>query len=390
MKNTNHQFMTKVFQYLRKKLGITTGYSTFWMEAMKTNVLVWGLFMSYSMKAAIHLGPIHLANSEIYKNTKFEDIESVLNITQKLAKEHSEEILNVNTIESASPSWKRSVLSHDQVIQWTSAKVRVFSDSVKCLGKMNASKDAITRWEGQVEEFKMSPSYKALLGIDGEAIEFEWNIFLRFSSLQILHETQNDLRERNIEPEKFTDRIIFMSVFNDIDWTRKRKRCNLYVEFRKSQGMREKIHAWTLDVSRSWRRKEVVWNSPFYTWRKMGFYSHSNGGTIQRYWSSSIQEYQCFESCNRKITETLQCGCFIHRALVPNRSFCKTAQYSRSSFELVWTSKTFGIFSQTSIWKQFVGKTSGLRITVRDNSIHKGLRTRIVLAKGISWYELQN
>ena len=67
------------------------------------------------------------------------------------------------------------------------------------------AKDAITRWEGQVKEFKMSPSYKALLGIDGEAIEFEWNI----------------LRERNIEPEKFTDRIIFMSVFNDIDWTRK-------------------------------------------------------------------------------------------------------------------------------------------------------------------------
>ena len=110
------------------------------MEAMKTNVLVWGLFMSSSMKAAIHLGPNYLANSEIYKNTKFEDIESVFNITQKLAKEHSEEILNVNTIESASPSWKRSVLSHDQVIQWTNAKVRVFSDSVKCLGKMNASK----------------------------------------------------------------------------------------------------------------------------------------------------------------------------------------------------------------------------------------------------------
>ena len=35
-------------------------------------------------------------------------------------------------------------------------------------------------------------------------------------------------------------------------------------------------------------------------------------------------------------------------------------------------------------------RVSGLRITVRDNSIHKGLRTRIVPAQGISWDELQN
>ena len=53
-------------------------------------------------------------------------------------------------------------------------------------------------------------------------------------------------------------------------------------------------------------------------------------------------------------------------------------------------SETFGIFSRTCIWKQFAGKHSGLRITVRDNSTHNGLRTRIVLAQGISWYELQN
>ena len=65
------------------------------------------------------------------------------------------------------------------------------------------------------------PSHKELLGIDGEAIEFEWNIFPGFSTLQILQKIQDDLRERNIEPEKFTAWIIFMSMFNDIDWTRK-------------------------------------------------------------------------------------------------------------------------------------------------------------------------
>ena len=38
--------------------------------------------MALSMKAAIHLGPDFLMNSEIYKNTKFENIENVFNITQ--------------------------------------------------------------------------------------------------------------------------------------------------------------------------------------------------------------------------------------------------------------------------------------------------------------------
>ena len=51
--------------------------------------------------------------------------------------------------------------------------------------------------------------------------QFEWNILPGFSSLQILQNIQEDLRERSIEPEKFIDRINFMSMFNDIDWTRK-------------------------------------------------------------------------------------------------------------------------------------------------------------------------
>ena len=73
--------------------------ATFSMQAYKTNVLICGLFMSSPMKAAIHLGPNYLSNSEICKNTKFEGTESVFNITQKLVMEHSEKILNVKCLE---------------------------------------------------------------------------------------------------------------------------------------------------------------------------------------------------------------------------------------------------------------------------------------------------
>ena len=53
------------------------------------------------------------SNSEIYKNTKFEDIESVFNTTHKSVREHSEKILNVKFLENSSPSWARSALAND-------------------------------------------------------------------------------------------------------------------------------------------------------------------------------------------------------------------------------------------------------------------------------------
>ena len=54
--------------------------------------------MTSSMKAAIHLGRNFQENSEIFKNMKVENIENVFNITPKLVKEQSEEILNVKTL----------------------------------------------------------------------------------------------------------------------------------------------------------------------------------------------------------------------------------------------------------------------------------------------------
>ena len=146
---------------------------------------------------------------------------STFDITQELILEHSEEILNVHTIESTSPSWTRSTLSHDQVIQWTKAKVRVYSDSVLYLVKMYDNRVAIKRLEGSSGRIHNVRFLQKIRGIDGEPIELEWSILPGFSSLQILQKIQNDLRERNIKPEEFTDRIMFMSIFNDIDWTSK-------------------------------------------------------------------------------------------------------------------------------------------------------------------------
>ena len=127
---------------------------------MKANILMWGLFMSSSMKAAIHLAPDHSKNLVVYKNMNFEEIQNLFCVTHKLLSEHSEEILYVKPIESTNPSWtrSRSLLSHDQVIKWTKAKVFVYSDSVLCLSKMLNPSEANERWKGQVADFQLSDS----------------------------------------------------------------------------------------------------------------------------------------------------------------------------------------------------------------------------------------
>ena len=69
------------------------------------------------MKAAIHLGPNYVENLEVYRNTNFEELQHLFDVSQKLKLNHQSEILNVKTIEWTSPSWTRSTLSHDQVIR---------------------------------------------------------------------------------------------------------------------------------------------------------------------------------------------------------------------------------------------------------------------------------
>ena len=47
-------------------------------------------------------------------------------------------------------------------------------------------------------------------------MEFEWNIFPGFNTLQFSQEVKRLLIRLNETPENFTGRIVFMSMFNDI------------------------------------------------------------------------------------------------------------------------------------------------------------------------------
>ena len=49
-------------------------------------------------------------------------------------------------------------------------------------------------------------------------MEFEWNMFPGFNTLQLSQEVKELLLRLNETPENFTGRIIFMSMFSDISW----------------------------------------------------------------------------------------------------------------------------------------------------------------------------
>ena len=137
-------------QEAAEKLNLAEDAAVIGIEALKTNVLICGLFKSTTMKAAIHLRPNCVENLEVYRNTNFEELENLFDITQKVILDHHLEILNVKTIEWTSPSWTRSTLSHDQVITWTKAKVRVHSElgenvrSFRSESKMGESSNVIS------------------------------------------------------------------------------------------------------------------------------------------------------------------------------------------------------------------------------------------------------
>ena len=102
----------------------------------------------------------------------------MFDISEKLIVGQSDEIFGVSQISWENSPWKQlSLVNDEEVISLSHAKVYVFSDSVLCLGKVNQNPTSNTVWERQLDWFKDSSQYKALDTIDGEPMEFEWNIF---------------------------------------------------------------------------------------------------------------------------------------------------------------------------------------------------------------------
>ena len=65
-------------------------------------------------------------------------------------------------------------------------------------------------------------------------------IFPGPATLEILQKIQEDRNALRINPEQSEGIILFMSMFNDIDWTKEGKFFRQFVEFREGKRLRKK------------------------------------------------------------------------------------------------------------------------------------------------------
>ena len=144
-------------------------------------------------------------------------MKQMFDISEKLIFGQSDGIFGVTPTDWEDSSWKQlSLVNDEEIISLSHAKFYVFSDSVLCLGKVSQNPISNTAWEDKLTWFKSSSQYRTLDTIDGEPMEFEWNICPGFTTLQLSNKVQEFMSKMSDQPEQVKGRIIFMSMFNDI------------------------------------------------------------------------------------------------------------------------------------------------------------------------------
>ena len=98
--------------------------------------MIWGMFMTVTMKSAVFMGKNYLNNCQSIANTKDLTLKQMFDISTRLVSEQ-DEISGLETVGWENHSWKYlSLIGDERVINLQRTQVYVFSVSVLCLGKI--------------------------------------------------------------------------------------------------------------------------------------------------------------------------------------------------------------------------------------------------------------
>ena len=184
----SRSFLHRVNDQVRKRQNQSSQDAT---KDSDNHSVIFGMFMSSTLQASVIMVKNYSDNWHSLKKSEDLTLQQMFDIFEKLISEQSDEIYGVKTINWEDSSWKYlSLIGDEQVISLLHTKVYVFSDSVLCLGKMNENLQSNIAWEDRLTWFKSSSEYRALDKIDGEPMEFEWNVFPGFTTLQFSHKVQ--------------------------------------------------------------------------------------------------------------------------------------------------------------------------------------------------------
>ena len=191
------------------------------MYDLDVNMGIWGIFLNTTLRAAVHLGQDHEANLRSVKNHFWNSVGQLFNENEKLIGEQKE-ITGVSTINFKDCKWMSTSSLCSEASQITNAKPHVFCSLWEEIGA-----DLIATWKSKIKWYSENNHFKDMNEIDVMPTEFEWKIFPGIMTLGLLEKTHSLVRDLQCEPEHFKDRIIFMSMHNDIEWGAKgnKERC---------------------------------------------------------------------------------------------------------------------------------------------------------------------
>ena len=179
-------FVNRVTDQVRKRQKIISNVT----EDEEKQSMIWGMFMTVTMESAVFMGKNYLNNCQSIVNTTDLTLKQMFDISTRLVSEQ-DDISGLETIGWENHSWKYlSLIGDESIIHLQRTKVYVFSDSVLCFGKIFENPEPSDAWEQRLGWITSSQNYRNFDRIDGEPMEFEWNIFPGFNTLQHSQEVQ--------------------------------------------------------------------------------------------------------------------------------------------------------------------------------------------------------
>ena len=67
------------------------------------------------------------------------------------------------------------------------------------------------------------PEYRQLYVFAGEPVEFVYRTYVERASTEFLEHIREMLAEEGVQPSQFKGRIVYMSMYNDINWWQNKK-----------------------------------------------------------------------------------------------------------------------------------------------------------------------
>ena len=227
--------------------------------------------MATTLNAATFMGKNFSTIQSVVKNHESLTLKQMFDVTAQLVN-NQEEIYCLDKILYGKNSWTRLSLIDDViVINLQRTKVYVFSDSVLCLGKVLQHPESNEAWKNRVAGVRAERSYRYFEDVNGESTEFEWNIFPRFTTLQLCDKINDLLSYLRQTPATFTGRILFMSMFNDIFCDRydNKNECSRNANIVKTFAGRFGIGQWSFIGPGSEKKWYPSENSPQGAWDHM-------------------------------------------------------------------------------------------------------------------------